>query len=283
MNSYAEYPMADHYAVIGNPVAHSLSPVIHQAFAKQTGQDITYSTILASLDAFAAEVHAFQKKGGKGLNVTTPFKQEAYHLVEHCTERSKAAQAVNTIWFEKNGEMYGDTTDGEGFIEDVYKNQNGCFEQKRVLVLGAGGAIRSLLSPIVQQDPKIMVIANRTLAKAESLASDFAYAKCAVLGASFFSLSQFSQFDWIINGLPRSVDITLLLPKTLLASNTWCYDLSYGECSSFLTWAKQNEAVRLLDGLGFLVEQAALSFYNWRGVKPETTAILKRLREQYSL
>lgn len=273
--------MTDRYAVIGNPIVQSLSPIIHRAFAKQTGENITYSAILAPLDSFAVTVHAFQKKCGKGLNVTAPFKEEAYQLAEHSTECAQKAQAVNTLWFETNGKIYGDNTDGEGFIEDVYKNQKECLEEKRILILGAGGAIRGLLGPIMQRHPKTIVIANRTLSKTESLLSCFTHVKCPILGCSLASLTQFSQFDWIINGIARGVDITPLLPRTILSPDTGCYDLSYGAPSPFLTWAKQNGSVRLLDGLGILVEQAALSFYRWRGVKPETAAVLKELRQKF--
>lgn len=265
------------YAVIGNPIAHSLSPVIHRLFAQQTNQKITYSAILAPIDGFVARVQAFQRTGGKGLNITAPFKEDAFKLAGSLTEYAQEARAVNTLCFDQDGSIVGDNTDGRGFIEDVYENHGGCFEQKRVLFLGAGGAVRGLLPSMMRHNPASVVIANRTLAKAKNLAAQFVREKIPVSACAFSDLGQMP-FDWIINGATQHLDAGIIPPQCF-SENTGCYDLSYGSPNAFLAWAKQNGAAHCLDGLGLLVEQAALSFYIWRGVKPKTKVILEKLRQ----
>lgn len=269
------------YAVIGNPIFHSLSPHIHAAFAEQTHQkNMVYMRILATMDDFDVKVQLFKKQGGKGLNITAPFKEKAYRLVDHCTERAETAKAVNTLRFEANGTMFGDNTDGAGFIQDVKKYTPGTFTQKKILCLGAGGAMRGLLPSILQQNPYGIVIANRTMAKAEILVEAFQNKQCPVVACSVSQLGETS-FDWIIHGIGQNAKIDYASLPFLNLQHTWCYDLSYGTSSPFLMWAKEKGATHLLDGLGLLVEQAALSFYFWRGIKPEIETILKRLKEHY--
>lgn len=267
------------YAVIGNPIAHSLSPLIHTTFAEQTHQKIKYTHILANNDDdFDIKLQLFKKQGGQGLNITAPFKEKAYGLVDDCTKRAEIARAVNTIRFETNGTLYGDNTDGEGFIHDIQKHIKENLTQKKILCLGAGGAIRGLLGPILQQNPQHIVIANRTLTRAETLVNIFQHTPCPVLIRPFSKIGE-TTFDWIIHGMVHNAKIDYAsLPFSNL-EHSWCYDLSYGVSSPFLIWAKKKGATQLWDGLGLLVEQAALSFYFWHGIKPETGTILKRLRE----
>jgi shikimate dehydrogenase len=269
--------MTDLYAVIGNPVSHSKSPLIHAEFARATAQDMRYTALLAPLDGFADAVHAFQAQGGKGMNVTVPFKQEAWRLATRLTERATLAQAVNTLKFEDDT-ILGDNTDGAGLIRDILHNLGFSIAGKRVLLMGAGGAARGVLQPLLEQQPLSLIIANRTVAKAEELQQQFA-AYGAVIALDYAELAG-NQFDLLINATSSSLSDALPpLPAGIFAPHSLAYDLMYGKgLTPFLTFAKQQGAARFADGLGMLVEQAAESFYLWRGVRPETQPLIASLR-----
>ncbi|MFT6916027.1 MAG: shikimate dehydrogenase [Motiliproteus sp.] len=271
--------MTDCYAVVGNPIQHSKSPEIHRLFARQCGQDLSYDSLEAPLEDFSQTVLTFFAKGGLGLNITVPFKEEAWSLAYHLTPRARLAGAVNTLYIDPAGQLCGDTTDGAGLIEDLIHNHLGRIEGQRVLVLGAGGAVRGVLEPLLQKRPQRVLVANRTVAKAQELAQVFT-ALGAISGCGFEAIE--GTFDLIINGTSASLQGELPpLPAGVLAPGGWCYDLMYGaEPTPFMNWAEQQGAAKTLDGLGMLVEQAAESFQLWRGVRPETSAIITEIREK---
>ncbi|MGB2421605.1 MAG: shikimate dehydrogenase [Porticoccaceae bacterium] len=271
--------MADKYAVFGNPIAHSQSPDIHRQFAEQTGQDLSYSKQLVAEDGFEAAANAFFASGGKGLNITVPFKQDAYAYVARTTPRARRAGAVNTLSLEADGTILGDTTDGVGLVSDIVNNLGWEIRHKRVLVLGAGGAVRGVLEPLLEQQPQHIVIANRTVDKALQLSKGFAEFGY-LLGCGFDMLGE-QQFDLIINGTSAGLQGELPpLPDSLIdaSGTTACYDMLYGaEPTPFIQWAAQRGA-QVSDGLGMLVGQAAESFALWRGVRPETAPVIADLR-----
>ena len=273
-------PKTDRYVVMGNPVSLSKSPFIHAEFARQTSQNIEYTAAQVDPGGFDQAVGNFQATGGKGLNVTVPFKQEAWSLVNERSDRAEIAGAVNTIVFNQDGSLYGDNTDGIGLIIDIIKNNNGEIANKRILILGAGGAVRGILLPLLDQQPSEIIIANRTIDRATNLAKHFSN-KGQVSGCSYNELAG-RKFDFIINGTSASLNNELPpLPDNILANNAWCYDLMYAkEPTVFLQWAANNNAEKMLDGLGMLVEQAAESFHLWRNVLPETGSVIKKLRSQ---
>jgi shikimate dehydrogenase len=275
--------MADKYAVFGNPIAHSKSPDIHRQFAEQTGQDLSYSKQLVAEDGFEAAANEFFASGGKGLNITVPFKQDAYAYVARTTPRARRAGAVNTLSLEADGTILGDTTDGVGLVSDIVNNLGWEIRHKRVLVLGAGGAVRGALEPLLEQQPQHIVIANRTVDKALQLSKGFAEFGY-LLGCGFDMLGE-QQFDLIINGTSAGLQGELPpLPDSLIDANgtTACYDMLYGaEPTPFIQWAVQRGA-QVSDGLGMLVGQAAESFALWRGVRPETAPVIANLRDQLS-
>lgn len=267
----------DHYAVIGNPVDHSKSPDIHARFAAQTQQNLQYDRLLAPLDGFLATVQSFVRNGGKGLNVTVPFKLEAYALATTLTERARAAGAVNTLKFD-GAEMLGDNTDGVGLVTDIVRNAGIAITNKSVLLLGAGGAARGVILPLLSQQPARLVVANRTHAKALDLARRFA-AQPRLQVSEFADLED--PFDIVINATAASLasEVPPISPR-VFGVQTLAYDMMYGkEPTAFLRFAKQHGAV-VRDGLGMLVEQAAESFYQWRDVRPETAGALEELRER---
>jgi shikimate dehydrogenase len=266
--------MPDRYAVIGNPVAHSKSPQIHAEFARQTGQVLVYERLLAPIDAFAATALAFHAHGGRGLNVTLPFKGEAFSFAGQLSESARAAQAVNTLKFD-NDVVLGDNTDGAGLIRDLTLNLGCAVAGARVLLLGAGGAARGILRPLLESRPAAVVIANRTLEKAQQLAQVFR----GVEAESFAALTG-RRFDLVINATSASLAGTLpALPQGVFARGALAYDLMYGKGETpFLAFARGEGAARLADGLGMLVEQAAESFYIWRGVRPDSGPVLRLLR-----
>ena len=270
--------MTDRYAVVGNPIGHSKSPLIHAEFARQTGQDIAYTAILAPLDGFAAVAKQFQAEGGKGLNVTVPFKQEAWKLATRLTDRAQSAEAVNTLKFEVDGTILGDNTDGAGLTRDISENQGISFEGKRLLLMGAGGAARGVLLPLLLQKPAQLVIANRTPEKAVELVRHFApYGQ--VEGGDYGRLAG-RQFDIVINATSSSLSDQLPpLPLDVFAPGALAYDMMYGKgLTPFLQFARSNGAAHLADGLGMLVEQAAESFFLWRGVRPQTRPVIDFLK-----
>jgi shikimate dehydrogenase len=272
--------MTDHYAVVGNPVEHSRSPQIHALFAAQTGQDIDYGRLLAPLDGFVAAVREFFRAGGQGLNVTVPFKQEAFTLAAQCSDQARLAAAVNTLLLNEAGELCGHNTDGIGLVRDISVNLQQSLAGCSLLLLGAGGASRGILQPLLEQRPAQVVIANRTVAKAEALAQRFA-GLGPVEACGYADLAG-NAFDWIINATAASLHGELPpIPESTCVSTTRCYDLMYGaEPTAFLNWAAEHGAALQADGLGMLVEQAAESFYLWRGVRPHTAPVMQQLRQQ---
>ncbi len=269
---------SDRYAVMGNPIAHSKSPKIHAAFAAQTGQDLTYEAILVPLGGFAAALDAFQAAGGRGLNVTVPFKEDAWAAVDERSLRAQMARAVNTIRIDAEGQRFGENTDGVGLVRDLTVNLGCTVTGRRILLLGAGGASRGVLTPLLEQDPAALTIANRTAARAATLAADFADVG-PVRGGGFAELAG-EQFDLVINATAASLQGEVPpLPADCLAPGAWCYDLMYGnEPTAFLLWAEAHGAAHVVDGLGMLVEQAAESFTLWRGVRPDTAPVIEMLR-----
>ncbi|MBJ7536327.1 shikimate dehydrogenase [Marinomonas transparens] len=264
----------DQYAVVGNPIAHSKSPSIHGYFAEQTKQSLTYTTLLGDDIAFEAQVRDFFAKDGKGLNVTVPFKERAYAMCDVLSKRAKQAGAVNTLLMGKNGELFGDNTDGIGMVRDITHNQEQPLKDKRILILGAGGAVRGVLEPVLSEKPKSVTIANRTVEKAQALADHF-----GCLASSFEALE--GEFDIIINGTSASLSGSLPpLKDELVGAQTWCYDMMYGaERTVFLQWAHEHGA-NGADGLGMLVGQAAEAFYLWRQVRPDTASLVSIMRQQ---
>ncbi len=270
----------DLYAVIGNPVAHSSSPLIHAAFARQTGQGMRYEAILAPEHAFAANVESFAQRGGKGLNVTVPFKLEAYKLAHRLTERAEAAQAVNTLAFGHDA-ILGDNTDGAGLVGDIASNLQFPLHAARILLMGAGGAARGALLPLLQQRPRMLTIVNRTRLRANELQERFSpYG--AVMSCDYADL-QGQQFDLVINSTSASLkgELTPALPPGIFAQGALAYDMMYGiGLTPFLQFAQEQGAARFVNGLGMLVEQAAESFFVWRGIRPKTAPVIEMLRSR---
>jgi len=266
----------DLYAVMGHPIAHSKSPRIHSLFAQQTGDDIEYTAIQAPISKFTEAATQFFEHGGKGLNVTVPFKEEAWQLSEKRSEQAQLAGAVNTLYLQ-DSQLCGDNTDGAGLVRDLTVNHKLTLAGQRILLLGAGGAARGILLPLLQQHPEALVIANRTPERAEQLAQLFADFG-NVYAAPNETLD--SAFDLIINGTSSSLQgTTPAISNAVIARHTVCYDMMYSnEVTSFCQWAHANHAVRCIDGLGMLIEQAAASFYLWRGVRPDTLAVAEMLR-----
>lgn len=273
--------MSDRYAVIGNPVAHSKSPRIHTLFAAQTGQDIVYEAILAPLDCFTAAVAEFVAAGGRGMNVTVPFKEQAFRLATRRSTRAQSAAAANTLVFAGK-EVFADNTDGAGLVRDLAVNLGFSIEAKRVLLLGAGGAARGAIVPLLQENPRELVISNRTAEKAQRLAAEFSRPDSAenISGCGFEALAG-QGFDLVINATSAGLtDASLALPQGLFAPGSLAYDMVYGRQTAFLRQAQKDGAAHLADGLGMLVEQAAESFLLWRGVRPETAPVLLQLRRE---
>ena len=267
--------MPDRYAVFGNPVGHSKSPRIHSLFAEQTGQALRYEALLAPLDGFAEAVRTFIAQGGRGANVTVPFKEEAFRLATQLTRRAQAAGAVNTLSFA-DGNIIGDNTDGAGLVRDIRVNLAVPLLGKRVLLLGAGGAARGTVLPLLGEHPAQLVIANRTRARAELL--------CAQVGAGDTAICDFTElctqprFDVVINATSAGLsDAALPIPDSVFGAHTLAYDMLYGRETVFMAQARRSGA-RVADGLGMLVEQAAEAFFVWRGVRPETAPVLALLR-----
>ncbi len=267
----------DRYAVMGNPIKHSKSPQIHKAFALQTDQDMTYTAMLVPEEGFREAVDNFRAEGGQGLNVTVPFKLEAFDLVSQRSERAERAGAVNTIVVRRNGSLFGDNTDGVGLVRDITHNHDGRLTGKRILIVGAGGAVRGVLAPILNEKPALVVIANRTFEKAQALAQ--AFADLGRVEAQPLN-DLVGPFHWIINGTAASLAGELPeLPAGVIDPHTCVYDMMYGkEPTVFNRWALEQGAEKAYDGLGMLVEQAAESFRLWRGVTPSTAAVLAELR-----
>ncbi len=272
----------ERYVVFGNPIGHSKSPLIHRLFAEQTAQQLDYSTSLAPLDDFSDFAKTFFLEG-RGANVTVPFKEEAYRLANSLTARAQRAGAVNTLSKLADGTLLGDNTDGAGLVRDLTVNAGFSLKGKRILLLGAGGAVRGALEPLLAEQPASVIIANRTVEKAELLAELFA--DLGPVSASGFDWLQES-VDLIINATSASLsgDVPPIASSLIEPGKTVCYDMMYGkEPTSFCRWATEHGAAVSMDGLGMLAEQAAEAFFLWRGVRPDTAPVLAELRRQLAL
>ena len=269
----------DRYVVIGNPIAHSKSPQIHARFAEQTSQSLQYDRLLAPLDAFDQTVKSFIAAGGRGVNVTVPFKLDAFRAATQLSARARAAEAVNTLRFDA-GEIFGDNTDGVGLVRDIIHNAKFAISGKNVLLLGAGGAARGVIQALLAESPSQLIIANRTPERASELVEQFAHEANGLLQASSFADLK-SNFDLIINATSASLASELpSVPASIFSSQSFVYDMMYSShLTLFMQLATSHGAITR-DGLGMLVEQAAESFFVWRGVRPETTSVYQWLRTQ---
>jgi shikimate dehydrogenase len=269
--------MTDRYAVIGNPIAHSRSPWIHAEFARQTAQDLTYDRILGPVDGFVAAVDAFRADGGRGLNVTLPFKLEAFAYAARRSERAQAAGAVNTLAFD-GADVFGDNTDGAGLVRDLEHNLGATLAGARILLLGAGGAARGAILPLLDRGPSRLVVANRTADKARELAAHFG-ARGPITGCGLDALAG-DAFDIVIDSTSAAIGgAAFELPHGLYAGGALAYEMIYGKGeTAFAAHARAEGVTRIADGLGMLVEQAAEAFVLWRGVRPDTAPVLAALR-----
>jgi len=272
----------DRYAVIGNPVAHSRSPAIHAAFAQETGQAVAYERLWCPMDGFEAVVRAFAADGGRGCNVTVPFKFEAPALAARCSERARRAGAANVLLFDAGGGWFADNTDGVGLVRDIEVNAGVALEGRRMLLVGAGGAGAGVLGPLLERRPALVVVANRTADKARALvASHAAWARQHGVALDAVPLGQpGSRYDIVLNASATSLQGQASpVPAGVLAPGALAVDLMYGPAAEpFLAWARDAGASGR-DGLGMLVEQAAEAFFIWRGVRPATAPVLQRLRD----
>ena len=276
--------MTDKYAVIGNPIAHSKSPQIHKMFAEQTGEDISYEAILAPLDSFTATIERLRKEGYKGCNVTVPFKFEAFKLATTIETREQEARSVNTLKFDGD-DIRGYTTDGAGLVKDIRFNLNIELQDKRVLLIGAGGAAYAAVLPLVHAGAKITII-NRTADKAQELADISTQHLADISNKSFDSIFGCGfdeivdkQYDVVINATSAGLtDSELPLPPTIFVPGALAYDMMYGRETPFMKFAREHGVAVVSDGLGMLVEQAAESFFIWRGVRPQTAQVIATLR-----
>ncbi|GLR63267.1 shikimate dehydrogenase [Marinospirillum insulare] len=273
--------MLDQYAVFGNPIAHSKSPQIHTWFAQQTNQQLEYSAILAPEDDFEASAKSFFASGGLGANVTVPFKLDALVFADTLSPRARRAGAVNTLQKGKNNQIYGDNTDGVGLVRDLTNNLGFSLADKKVLLVGAGGAARGVIEPLLNAGVAQLKIANRTPEKAQQLVKIFhgLQPETQLTSGNWASLEA-NQFDLIINATSSSLAGDLPpLPDHLFTQQSLAYDLMYSQqATPFMLWAKQQGATQVADGLGMLVEQAAEAFFLWRQVRPKTKLVLERLR-----
>jgi len=267
----------DRYGLLGHPVEHSRSPLIHQLFARQTGQRLTYELIDATPQGFETAVLAFSAAGGKGLNVTVPHKQAAFELAREVSAAASKARAVNTLTFGGKA-LRGDNTDGTGFLRDVTVNQRQPIAGRSVLILGAGGAARGIMGPLLEAGPRELALANRTSERADQIVKQFrAHGK--VTPIPFAHLDTLAPFDIVINATSAGLKGDAApFPGTLIGPRSFCYDLVYSlNDTPFVIWARNHGAERAVQGWGMLVEQAAESFHIWRGVRPDTAPILKQL------
>jgi len=278
-------PAPPAFAVVGNPIAHSKSPEIHAAFAKSSDVSLTYERMHVDIGGFKQAVDAFAANGGRGLNVTVPFKLEAWRYADHLSERAQQAEAVNTLRFDDDG-VHGENTDGVGFVRDLVRNHGYSLAGKRVLIVGAGGAVQGMAAQLLGEQPSTLIIANRTVDRAVAMATRLRSGdrgdKTSIRGTGLPDLQAESAFDLIIHATSAGLSAERPpLPGSLIESSTFAYDIAYGDAAEpFLNWARQLGAAGTADGLGMLVEQAAASFYFWHGVQPETGVVIKTLAKQ---
>jgi shikimate dehydrogenase len=270
--------MPDCYAVMGNPIAHSKSPQIHTAFARQTGQNLIYTPILVEVGKLEEAITAFHSQGGKGLNITIPFKTQAWNLMHKCSPQAQRAKAVNTITIKEDGSLVGHNTDGVGLIRDLINNHGHHISGQQILLLGAGGAASGVIEALLAQKPSHLVVINRTPAKAIDLATQFSLFG-TITGGGYELLANRS-FNLIINATASSLQGELPpLPRGILHPGGWVYDMMYGnKPTAFMEWGQIQGAEQSLDGLGMLVEQAAEAFFIWRKIQPYTAPIIAQLR-----
>lgn len=277
--------MTDKYAVVGYPIAHSKSPLIHRLFAEQTQQDISYEAILVDTDdsTFQWSIEDLKSRGYKGINITVPYKLDAFEYANELTARATTAQAVNTYCFKTDGTILGDNTDGLGLVNDIEINGQCPFKDKNVLILGAGGAVQGILEPLLAKQPGLVHIANRTAKRAQVLGERFK--SRSKLSASGWEDIPLQHYDIIINGTAASLEGKIPPVSTeLVSKDSLVYDMMYGaEPTVFMVWAKQAQPeCKTMDGLGMLVGQAAEAFYQWRGVRPETAPVITAVRKTIS-
>ncbi len=273
----------DKYAVIGNPIEHSISPEIHRQFAQATNQDIDYSALKFETDFFEQQILKLIESGYKGVNITVPFKEKAWAISDKLSPRAKDAGAVNTLIFQEDGILAGDNTDGIGLTRDLITNHHILIQHRKILILGAGGAVRGIIGPLLAQKPDLITIANRTLEKADSLVDQFSQNlsdNIELQSSSYEDLGK-EKFDVIINGTSAGLHNEVPdIPDEILGINSVCYDMMYNvkQPTAFVQWAIDRGALRQFDGLGMLVEQAAEAFFIWRGLRPETEPVIESLR-----
>jgi len=269
----------DRYAVFGNPIKHSKSPTIHALFAQQCAQSMQYRAVRVELDAFAQAATKFFAAGGAGLNITVPFKREAFEFADRLSTRAARAGAVNTLTRAGDGAIEGDNTDGIGLVRDMVANLGWAVQGLRVLLLGAGGAARGVLEPVLRERPRELLVVNRTPQRAQQLVTEFT--ELGPIEGGAYDLIGERQFDLVINATSAGLSGQVPdLPSSLLTERSCCYDMVYGpEPTPFMRWSAHHAAWAVADGLGMLVEQAAQSFYIWRKVRPETRPVINQLRE----
>ncbi len=267
----------DRYAVFGHPIRHSKSPLIHRLFAEQTQQTLEYEAIDVPAENFDRALSDFIAHGGRGLNCTVPLKELAFRQVDDTTDRAQASKAVNTIIVRQDGTLLGDNTDGVGLVTDLVNNHQITLNNARILILGAGGAARGIIKPLLEQSPSSLYITNRTVSKAQNLAQEFS-ATFSIKACGFDELNGM-EFDLVLNATSASLSNQLPpLPDKLVTRAGCCYDLAYGDDdTTFVKWAKNQQVSKCLDGLGMLVEQAAEAFYQWRHVRPDTHPVILQL------
>ncbi len=272
----AETTIIDRYGVMGYPVSHSRSPLIHRLFAMQTGQDLQYELLQVSPEKLETAVRQFQRTGGKGLNITVPHKTEVANLVDQMSDRAQTALAVNTLTF-KDDEIHGDNTDGVGLLRDLTVNLGVKLDDANILILGAGGATRGIVAPLLETQPVSLRIANRSVNRADTLVEQFK--DKGPVSSCRFSEVPTEPYDLVINATSASVRGEIPpYPEAVISAATFCYDLSYGlSPTPFVTWARDRGCAQAVMGWGMLVEQAAESFHIWRDVMPDTAPVLKQL------
>lgn len=276
--------MSDKYAVVGYPIGHSKSPLIHRLFAEQTGQDLTYEAILIDNEetSFAYAMADLKQRGYKGINITVPFKLDAFEYSDELSSRAQSAHAVNTFLFNQDGTTTGDNTDGVGLVNDIEINGKRPFKDQKVLILGAGGAVQGIMEPLLEKQPAKIHIANRTAKRAEVLGQRFT-TDIPISASGWEDIPADNGYDIIINGTSASLDNKLPpISDTVIKKNSLVYDMMYGSKPTiFMDWAKEHQPdCTVMDGLGMLVGQAAEAFSLWRGVRPDTQPVINQVRKE---